>query len=239
MRILLPPSETKAIGGESPSISEQPIRDSLSGARDEIINELVALCSDGEKAIKALKLGPKQLSDVQRNLEIRTSATMPAVERYTGVLFDALKADGQVSGAGLFIQSALFGLIPANTSIPYYRFSWDSKLDGINLKKHWQQAHLDFFMPDEHILDMRSKSYQQLAPATTEKSYVVEVLVEYANGSRKPLNHFNKKAKGVFARFAARENLSSISEVPEIAALANQKAEIGNGVVTLVVPEGY
>lgn len=86
---------------------------------------------------------------------------------------------------------------------------------------------------------MRSKSYQQLAPATTEKSYVVEVLVEYANGSRKPLNHFNKKAKGVFARFAARENLSSISEVPEIAALANQNAEIGNGVVTLVVPEGY
>ena len=239
MRILLPPSETKAIGGENPSISELPIRDSLSEAREDIIDALGALCSDGEKAITALKLGPKQLSDVDRNLEIKTSATMPAVDRYTGVLFDALKADGEVSGIGLYIQSALFGLIPATTSIPYYRFSWDSKLDGINLKKHWQHAHLDFFKPDEHILDMRSKSYQELAPADTENSYVVEVLVEYSNGSRKPLNHFNKKAKGVFARFAAREKLSSISEVPEIASLANQKAEIDSKVVTLIVPEGY
>lgn len=239
MRILLPPSETKAIGGDFPSISEEPIQDGLTEARNELINALIDLCSDSEKAIKALKLGPKQLSDVERNLQIKSSPTMPAIDRYTGVLFDALKADGEASSAGLYVQSSLFGLIPASTRIPYYRFSWDGKLDGINLKKHWQQAHLDVFEPEEQILDMRSKSYQQLAPANTENSYVVEVLVEYSNGSRRPLNHFNKKAKGVFARFAARENLHSITDLPEIAALANQKAEIVDKVVTLVVSEGY
>jgi cytoplasmic iron level regulating protein YaaA (DUF328/UPF0246 family) len=239
VRILLPPSETKAIGGDNPSISVTPMRDGLSEARDEIVDALVSLCADEQKAIKALKLGPKQLSDVQRNLDLKTSPTMPAISRYTGVLFDALKAEGDVLGEGLFIQSALFGLIPANANIPYYRFSWDSKLDGINLKKHWQHAHLGFFEPAEQVLDMRSKSYQELAPANTERSYVVEVLVEYSNGTRKPLNHFNKKAKGVFARFAAREGLASIDGVTEIASLANQKAEINAGVVTLVVPEGY
>lgn len=239
MRILLPPSETKALGGESPALEVSPIRDSLENARDEVIAAVIDLCGNREQAIKALKLGPKQLDDVERNLQIKSSPTMPAVQRYTGVLFDALKADGDVPDSSLSIQSSMFGLIPANTPIPYYRLSWDSKLVGLNLKKHWQQAHGDFFSSEEQVLDMRSKSYQQLAPVSGENCWVVEVLVEYSNGSRKPLNHFNKKAKGVFARFAAKENLSGIDQVHEIANLANQKAEVKGSLVTLVVPEGY
>lgn len=239
MRILLPPSETKAIGGDKPSLAESPIRDNLSDSREQIINALIKLCGDRDKAIKALKLGPKQHQDVDRNLEIYSAPTMPAVDRYTGVLFDALKLEGPVKGKALLIQSALFGLIPASTPIPYYRFSWDSKLDGINLKKHWQQAHEHFFEDGQTVLDMRSKSYQELAPVSNAERWVVEVLVEYKNGTRKPLNHFNKKAKGVFARFADSEDLNSIQQVPEIAQMAKQKAEIDAGVVTLVVPEGY
>lgn len=239
MRILLPPSETKSLGGDNPSLESNPIIDSLSSARAEVIDALIELCSNTEQAIKALKLGPKQHQDVQRNLEIYTSPTMPALERYTGVLFDALKAESEIRGENLFIQSSLFGLIPASTLIPYYRLSWDSKLPGISLKKHWQLAHQDYFVGGADVLDMRSKSYQQLAPITSVQSYVVEVLVEYTNGTRKPLNHFNKKAKGVFARFADRENLSSAEQIADVAAAANQKAEIENGVVTLVVPEGY
>jgi cytoplasmic iron level regulating protein YaaA (DUF328/UPF0246 family) len=239
VRILLPPSETKALGGESPALEISPIRDSLENARDEVIAAVIDLCGNREQAIKALKLGPKQLDDVERNLQIKSSPTLPAVQRYTGVLFDALKADGDVPDSSLSIQSSMFGLIPANTPIPYYRLSWDSKLVGLNLKKHWQQAHRDFFSSEEQVLDMRSKSYQQLAPVSGENCWVVEVLVEYPNGSRKPLNHFNKKAKGVFARFAAKENLSGIDQVHEIANLANQKAEVKGSLVTLVVPEGY
>ena len=239
MRILLPPSETKALGGEFDSLAKNPITDSLSFHRESVINALLELCKDRESAVKALKLGPKQLEDVSMNREILTSPTMPAIERYTGVLYDALKADGEVAGESLYIQSSLFGLIPAKTLIPYYRLSWDSKLPGLNLKKHWREAHQDYFQDSDETLDMRSKSYQELAPVTRGKSWVVEVLVEYSDGSRKPLNHFNKKAKGVFAKFADREKLSSISDLPKIAGFANQKAEISDGVVTLIVPEGY
>ncbi len=239
MKILLPPSETKAVGGEQPPLAQAPINDSLQQAREIIIESLIQLCSDPELAKKALKLGPKQLDDIQRNLELMNSPTMPAIDRYTGVLYDALKASGAVGGNDVYIQSALFGLIPATTPIPYYRFSWDSKLPGINLKQHWKQAHQDFFEPSEQVLDMRSKSYQELAPIDSSNSWVVEVFVEYANGERKPLNHFNKKAKGVFARFAETEGLEGIDQVEQLALKAGQRAEIADGVVTLVVPEGY
>lgn len=239
MRILLPPSETKAIGGDQPSLTDSPIQDSLGSARVKVIDALMELCSDRDEAIKALKLGPKQHSDVERNLEIITANTMPALSRYTGVLFDALKAEGELNATRLSIQSALFGLIPATTNIPYYRLSWDSKLPNLNLKSFWREAHADYFDHDEQILDMRSKSYQELAPLGPKNSWVVEVLVEYSNGTRKPLNHFNKKAKGVFARVASRENLETIDQLPQIAKAANQKAEVDGRVVTLIVPEGY
>ena len=239
MKILLPPSETKAVGGEHPSLDVSPIDDHLQLARKQIIDSLIELCGDEEIAKKALKLGPKQLADIQRNLELMHSPTMPAIDRYTGVLYDALKADGAVMGKNIYIQSALFGLIPATTPIPYYRFSWDSKLPGINLKQHWKQAHQGLFEPSEQALDMRSKSYQELAPIDSSNSWVVEVFVEYANGERKPLNHFNKKAKGVFAKFADSEGLDGIDQVESLALKAGQRAEIADGVVTLVVPEGY
>lgn len=239
MRILLPPSETKAIGGDQPSLTDSPIQDSLSSARVKVIDALIELCSDRDEAIKALKLGPKQHGDVESNLEIMTTGTMPALSRYTGVLFDALKAEGDLNANRLSIQSALFGLIPATTNIPYYRLSWDSKLPNLNLKSFWREAHADYLAHDEQILDMRSKSYQELAPLDPKNSWVVEVLVEYSNGTRKPLNHFNKKAKGVFARVASRENQETIDQVPEIAKAANQKAEVDGRVVTLIVPEGY
>lgn len=239
MRILLPPSETKAIGGDQPSLTDSPIQDSLSSARVKVIDALIELCSDKDEAIKALKLGPKQHSDVESNLEIMSTGTMPALSRYTGVLFDALKAEGDLNANRLSIQSALFGLIPATTNIPYYRLSWDSKLPNLNLKSFWREAHADYLDHDEQILDMRSKSYQELAPLGPENSWVVEVLVEYSNGTRKPLNHFNKKAKGVFARVACRENLETIDQLPQIAKAANQKAEVDGRVVTLIVPEGY
>jgi len=239
VRILLPPSETKDLGGSHPSLTEKPIVDSLSLARSEVIEALLELCDDADTAAKALKLGPKQLVDVDRNLELLSSPAMPAIERYTGVLFDALKADGLPSSDQLMIQSSLFGLIPASTAIPYYRLSWDSKLPGMNLKRHWQLAHEGFFDGFDLVLDMRSKSYQQLAPIESENSYVVEVLVEYPDGSKKPLNHFNKKAKGVFAKQAANAQISSIDQVFEIAAQAGQRAELGENSLTLIVPEGY
>ena len=53
---------------------------------------MAKLSRNRETSIRALKLGPKQAAEVDRNRAIRRSPTMPALERYTGVLYDALDA---------------------------------------------------------------------------------------------------------------------------------------------------
>ena len=245
MLILLPPSETKRPGGVGVSIDRSAIIwAALDDTRDLIIGKLVKLCGNKQAAAKALKLGARNLADIDANLELLTAGTMPAISRYTGVLFDALdfaslsvqakkRASEQV-----FIQSALFGLLPATEQIPYYRLSAGSNLPRVNLKKLWTDAHKEIWprMIGE-VLDMRSKAYVELNPVPEDRdSWFVEVLDEK---SGKALNHFNKKAKGAFVRAALLRGLKSISDVESVAASAGLGARMSKGKVELLVPAGF
>ena len=241
MLILLPPSETKRPGGVGISIDKAAIIwAALDPARDILISALTEICQDSQTAIKALKLGARGEKEVSKNLSLMTSPTMPALERYSGVLFDAIDyynlSEGAIARAGerLFIQSALFGLLPAMEQIPDYRFSAGSKLPGINLREFWPQYHaLVWPRMVGPILDMRSKEYQEINPIPMEREhYVVEVL----GSDGKLLNHFNKKSKGLFVRAALESGLDEISQLPSIAKLAGLRAEIRGRTVTLLAP---
>jgi cytoplasmic iron level regulating protein YaaA (DUF328/UPF0246 family) len=193
--------------------------------------------------VKALKLGKKPDADIASLQGLLTAPTMPAVERYAGTLFDALGYQ-TLSSQGkerakekLFIQSALFGLLPATEQIPYYRFSASSKLPGIDLKKHWTKAHLAIWPRMQGpILDLRSKSYAALNPIPEREYYTVEVLDAQ---SGKALNHFNKKAKGAFVRAALEHGLESVDQIPQIAKLAGLSARQSGSVIELIVPTNF
>ena len=239
MLILLPPSETKRSGGVGVSIDKSAIIwAALDPARDRLIAELSKLCKDETKAVKKLKLGKKSKEEIQKNLNLMTSGTMPALERYSGVLFEALSystlsASGlKRAGEQLFIQSALFGLLPAMEMIPDYRFSAVSKLEGIDLRELWIEAHKKVWPRlIGPILDLRSKDYQHINPAPDDKEvYVVQVMAE----DGKALNHFNKKTKGLFTRSALENGLNDATEISKVAEAAGLRAKITGREVTLI-----
>ena len=245
MLVLLPPSESKRPGGVGVSIDKAAvIWATLDPTRDVVINALLRLCKDEELAAKVLKLGKTNKKDIQANLEIMTSATMPALARYAGVLYDALDYSGLSARAleraqeQLFIQSSLFGLVPAMEQIPYYRLSAGSTLPGVSLSKLWTAAH-ESVWPRliGQVLDMRSKAYVALNPVPKNKeSFFVEVL---DTDSGRALNHFNKKAKGAFARAILETGLSTASDIPSVAKAAGLEARVSDGLVELFVPAGF
>jgi cytoplasmic iron level regulating protein YaaA (DUF328/UPF0246 family) len=241
MLILLPPSETKRPGGVGISIDKAAIIwAALDPTRDKLIRSLSQLCLDQAAAVEALGLGAKSAQDTELNLNLMTSPTMPALQRYSGVLYQALDYSSLSAAAlkraneRLFIQSALFGLLPAMEQIPNYRFSAAAKLPGINLRSVWQQAH-EAVWPRiiGDILDLRSKDYQDLNPIPNNRQhFTVEVMSE----DGKALNHFNKKTKGLFARASLEHGLESISEVTKVAKLAGLRASVQGQTVTLFAP---
>lgn len=210
MQILLPPSETKRDGGSSPALDLDALSNpELTEARRDVLNAVRALSRDDVAAARALKLGAKAAAiELARNRALEHSPTMPAIERYTGVLFDALAvqewgADARSRASDhLLVHSAMFGLIAADDLIPAYRLSHDSRLPGMTLRSHWAQLNASVLRGIEGpLIDLRSAGYAALGPLPDRDDAVtVRVVAIGDDGVARALNHFNKKGKGEFVR---------------------------------------
>lgn len=197
--IVLPPSETKAPGGSGAALDVASLSfPGLNPVRRELIAELSSL--DVDEALEVLGISERLRGEAEANRVLTTAATMPAVERYTGVLYDALDAPSLSDAARtrLAVGSALFGLVRAGDLIPHYRLSAGNKLGGRTLKSRWGTAiTAELEALDGLVVDLRSGAYQQLGRFRE----AVTVRVETPEG--KVVSHFNKHYKGGLARVLA------------------------------------
>ena len=162
----------------------------------------------------ALKLGATQRHEVERNRSVGASPLLPAMDRYTGVLYDALGAGSldpaarEFAGEHVAIHSALFGLIAATDGIPAYRLSHDSRLPGLPLRRHWAaRVTSSLASREDLVIDLRSESYVHLGPAP-ESAWYVRVV---ASDGGLALNHFNKHGKGEFTRAVLEAGIDHVS----------------------------
>ncbi|NYD65751.1 YaaA family protein [Agromyces atrinae] len=209
MLILLPPSETKRDGGGAPRLDVTSLAfPRLAPERRVVVKALRELARDDDESARALKLGPQQSHELARNRSFTTSPTMPAIDRFTGVLFDGLEAhtlteaERSFAGEHVLIHSALLGPVSALDSVPAYRLSHNSRLPGVSLRSHWAApVAAQIAAHDGLVLDLRSEGYAALGPRPKrDDSVFVRVVSEGDDGRRRALNHFNKKAKGEFTR---------------------------------------
>jgi len=247
--ILLPPSETKRAGGRSRSLEVRALAlPALAPEREAAIDALVALSRDEDEAARVLKLSARQRGEIADNAALRTAPTMPAVDRYTGVLFDALDAATLPAaarrwlGAHVMIHSAPFGPVGALDPIPAYRLAAGTALPGIPpLKRHWSDAvsaALHAASPP-FVLDLRSEAYAALGPVPAGiASVYLRVVTAGEDGSVRALNHFNKHAKGALVRDLAesRPRISSVSALLRWASgRDHEMRSSGAGEIELVV----
>jgi cytoplasmic iron level regulating protein YaaA (DUF328/UPF0246 family) len=205
--ILLPPSETKRVGGTGAPLDLGALSFSaLTPARKQALSALRVLSRNLSAAAGMLRLGPASATEAARNRVVATSPTMPAIDRYDGVLFEELDAGSLPAAARHFasehlaIASALFGVTGALDPIPGYRLSHDSRLPGTTLGKIWRGP-LSATLAERPglIIDLRSEGYVDLGAAPAGSVYL-RVVSEGDDGRRRALNHFNKKGKGAFTR---------------------------------------
>lgn len=233
MQLLLPPSETKRDGGTRGALELESLSfPSLRASRLAAVAAVDELSADDRVAARALKLSAKAApAELDRNRELGTSATLPAIERYTGVLFDALDvaslspAARRRASSTLVVHSALFGLLRADDLIPAYRLSCDSQLPGTSLKALWRDPIAAVLAEQsEIIVDLRSVGYTALGPLPDSPRAVgVSVVAIGDDGVARALNHFNKKGKGEWVRA-----LLSAGPVPtSIDALCRGSIELG------------
>ncbi len=245
MLVLLPPSETKHPGGDGAPLDLGTLTaPELTPVRTELVDALVALADDVPASRAALGVSAKQDGEIARNATLLTSSTLPSLQRYTGVLYDALdvgsltRAQRVRADARLAVGSALFGLVRAGDRLPAYRLSAGSTLPGLpTLRTLWRPA-LDAVLAAEPglVVDLRSGAYAALAPVPG--AVTVQVLSERPDGSRAVVSHFNKAHKGRLARLLAgtRAEPHDVASLRRLLARAGLHVEHAGRALTLVIP---
>ena len=146
--ILIPPSEGKSSGGTEPCwLETKQSFKNLETPRLQVISALVEAMKEPESnRAKLLGVKGKKVAEAtSANLDIQKAKTLPAIERYTGVLYDAL--DYSALSAGLkrkvdqqvIIFSGLWGIVKPQDLIPDYKLKMGAKLQELGiLSRFWK-----------------------------------------------------------------------------------------------------
>jgi hypothetical protein len=244
--VLLPPSETKRAGGDGPPLRLDALSfPELRPMRAELVDELVALAADPPACRRALGISASQDHEIDRNATLEQAPTVAAINRYTGVLYDALDIETLKGArlsrahARLAIGSALFGIVRADDPIPGYRLSASSKLPAQQtLASRWRpvlEPVLAEIASEELVVDLRSGSYAALG--RVPGAVRVDVVTEHADGRRTVVSHFNKAHKGRLARalVSSRAEPDDASKVAAVARKAGMRVERDGNELTVVL----
>ncbi|MFE3179030.1 peroxide stress protein YaaA [Amycolatopsis sp. NPDC059090] len=211
MLVLLPPSETKADGGKGAPLDLDALSfPELNPVRAKLADALVELAADVPASLAALGISARQADEVTRNAQLWTSPTMPALSRYTGVLYDALdvksftRAGLAKAQQRLAVTSSLFGVVAATDPIPAYRLSGGNTVPALGTVRGLWKPVLEPVLHDVEglIVDLRSGTYAAFAKLRAD-AVTVRVVTEDAKGNRTTVSHFNKAYKGKLAAVLA------------------------------------
>lgn len=217
MKILLAPAETKRDGGDqAPYNSNNFYFKEFSNTRDTIIEHYEKLLETSSLEELSLWFGLKKLDECEKYKEsILKKPTIKAIQRYTGVAFDALeyeslnKQEQNYCDENIILFSNLFGPLKADDLIPDYKFKQGSELPSINVIKEYKEVikePLDSFIGQE-VIDLRAgfydKFYKPTMPTITYKFLK----------DGKVVSHWAKFYRGNIVKQLAKNNITSFAEL--------------------------
>ena len=207
MIVLLPPSEGKSA-------------DAGTGVFGEVEPELLKDTKSVLKHLRGLKgadvgkfLGVKQTDKaaewLKRDLAIAKAGCLPAVDRYSGVVYDHIDfstiKSKKRAASRVVIVSGMFGAISGNAQIPEYKLPMNPWLT-----KYWKPINTEriaAIAKKKKVLSLLSQSYAK----ALEFDGLIHVDFK-VQGGKKSAGHFGKAIKGRFVRFLLENNVKTVDD---------------------------
>lgn len=242
MLVLLPPSEGKASGGDGPPLDLDGLSfPGLTAARTRLLDAVVTAARKRPDDLRrALYLNERQAAHVQVDADLHVAPTLPALHRYTGVVYDVLDHASLTGSArrradrSLVVATALFGLLRPRDRIPAYRLSAGTRVPGLGaLTALWRPA-LEPELAGARglVVDLRSGAYAGLA--RVPEAVQVRVLRE-VDGRRSVVSHDNKWTKGRLARLLCESGARGVRDVAEAGRAVSDDVEVDGRRVDLLL----
>jgi cytoplasmic iron level regulating protein YaaA (DUF328/UPF0246 family) len=203
--VCVPPSEGKASGGAGAPWQDTPQRyAALTDARRRLV-DLV-------------------------DPALATAPTMPAIERYTGVLYQYLDfaslpaAARRRATSRLVIFSGLWGVLAPTDGVPEYRCKIQTKLPDVGPLAAWWRPQLAPVLADRTrrrvVWDLLPTAHRAMWPdgsGTPSARYRVVFLEPDADGRLRAVSHWNKALKGALVRHLLTQQTTEPDELADFA----------------------
>ncbi|WP_375475490.1 peroxide stress protein YaaA [uncultured Jatrophihabitans sp.] len=232
MRLLLPPSEAKHPGGRGRPLGTR-IAGPLAQPRAEVASAVARLAEgDADAAAEALLLPAGVMAQALRaDARVLTSPTVPALRRYSGVVYDGLDYPGmtpaqrKIAHRSVLIFSGLLGVVRGDEATPDYRVPAKAALPGLGVAAtYWRPRlapMLDAALRTQFVIDLRSSDYAAMwrpRGALAEQVVEVRVLSPLPRGGHGVISYVSKHAKGrlaaaLIARVAAGGTVERADDV--------------------------
>ena len=213
--ILLPPSEGKASGGNGAALDLGSISFPwLNPTRERMAGALMKL--SGRPRVSRKLLGVKGPALDQANTEnasLESSATMRAIDRYTGVMYSAIEYQSLDDAAresfaqNVIIMSGLFGAVRPFDMIPAYKLKMGVKLiRNKTCAAVWKPLISKSFASEANygviwdLLPGEHSAAWDPANVPHETRFTVKFAERAANGEVKTVTHWSKLLKGALVR---------------------------------------
>lgn len=225
--ILLPPSEGKSKAGDEtkPYRMVKNLRKYNSFINLEIEREFIynslrdSLQKLSESELE--KVFELKGSNLQEAIEVLSDLlnkeTMPAIQRYSGVMFNAIeyssleeKRKENFDSSVIFVDG-MFGLLRPQDYIPEYKLKINSKFLKIDVSKYWKE-HLksDFqeLFRNKTVIDLLPEAHRKVVEYKGAKEVFKIGFAEKKNNKIVATGHNSKKLKGGLIRhIVARERV--------------------------------
>lgn len=196
--ILIPPSEGKEHGGSGKPLTKPSM------AASAMITKLQQFKGDHNKLLGVKGTALEQA--ITANQNILSGPTMPAISRYTGVVFKALDYPGlskvgqKYCHAHIRIVSGLFGLLKPQDLIPDYKL----KIEKLDAQKYWKPL-IRKQLKGHYIIDLLPQAHAKAV------DYAGGIRIDFKiikSGRTKPAGHNGKHIKGRFVRWLCENNIA-------------------------------
>lgn len=223
--ILIPPSEGKAAGGDDPPWEPGTMAVDLDDRRLRVMAALrSAMRANATTRSKLLGVkGDALAAATAANRQIATSPTMPAAERFTGVLYDALDL-GSLRGAArrqadrsILVPSGVFGLVAPSDPIPDHKLKMSVTLGSTGRLSTWWREPVTSalrrraagrrvwnLLPNEHAAAVDLGDVEQLSVTFLERD---------RHGELVAVSHWNKLLKGALVRLLLEHPSTTVEDL--------------------------
>jgi len=210
MKILIPPSEGKA--------KVRPLDILFKDTNFEFakytkqIVDLLCLIENEDLTSVYGTTQEKAMMFHRQNQDAFNSKCVPAIERYTGVVYNHIewntlsKKSKNYMQKHILIFSGLFGLLTPETLIPDYKL----KMNVLSLKSLWGPIISNYLKDEDIIFDLLPQVHRK-AYKPNKNTIQIDFLVQ-SKGKTSAAGHFGKAVKGQFIRFLAKNQITKIND---------------------------